>query len=48
VSQLHLETDAGMGVAVIDLSVVPDEATLGALRGADGTVAAFLAMATAG
>jgi D-3-phosphoglycerate dehydrogenase / 2-oxoglutarate reductase len=48
VSQLHLETDAGMGVAVIDLSVRPDEATLGALRAADGTVMAFLAMAAAG
>ena len=48
VSLLHLETDAGMGVAVIDLSVVPDENTLDALRGADGTVAAFLAMAAAG
>ena len=47
VSQLHLETDAGMGVAVIDLSVVPDEALLAALRGADGTVSAFLAMAPA-
>ena len=47
VSQLHLETDAGMGVAVIDLSVVPDAAMLAALRGADGTVAAFLAMSTA-
>ncbi len=47
VSLLHLETDAGMGVAVIDLSVVPDETTLAALRGADGTVAAFLAMAPA-
>jgi D-3-phosphoglycerate dehydrogenase len=46
VSQLHLETDAGMGLAVIDLSVVPDEATLAALRGAEGTVRAFLAMAT--
>jgi D-3-phosphoglycerate dehydrogenase / 2-oxoglutarate reductase len=47
VSQLHLETDTGMGVAVIDLSVVPDETTLAELRGADGTVAAFLAMAPA-
>jgi D-3-phosphoglycerate dehydrogenase len=47
VSQLHLETDAGMGVAVIDLSVVPNETTLAALRGADGTVTAFLAMAAA-
>lgn len=47
VSQLHLETDAGLGVAVIDLSVVPQEATLDALRGTDGTVAAFLAMAPA-
>ena len=48
VSLLHLETEAGMGVAVIDLSVVPDETTLAALRGADGTVTAFLAMAAAG
>ena len=48
VSQLHLETDAGMGVAVIDLSVLPDEATLAALRGAHGTVSAFLAMAATG
>jgi D-3-phosphoglycerate dehydrogenase len=47
VSLLHLETDGGMGVAVIDLSVVPAEATLAALRGADGTVTAFLAMAAA-
>jgi hypothetical protein len=36
-----------MGVAVIDLSVVPDATTLAALRGADGTVTAFLALATA-
>ena len=48
VSLLHLETDAGMGVAVIDLSVVPDEVTLAALRGADGTVTAFLAMGATG
>jgi D-3-phosphoglycerate dehydrogenase len=48
VSLLHLETDAGMGVAVIDLSVVPDATTLAALRGADGTVTAFMAMAAAG
>lgn len=47
VSQLHLETDAGMGVAVIDLSVVPNESTLAGLRGAEGTVRAFLAMAAA-
>jgi len=45
VSQLHLETDAGIGVAVIDLSVSPDDRTLDALRGVDGTVAAFMALA---
>lgn len=43
VSQLHLETDGGFGVAVIDLSRPLDRAVLAAVAGVDGTVRAFAA-----
>ena len=45
VSQLHLETNAGIGVAVIDLSKLLDRNTLGAVTRVDGTVRAFAALA---
>ena len=48
VSQLHLETAAGFGAAVVDLSAPLDEATLAAVRRVDGTVRAFVALAKAG
>jgi D-3-phosphoglycerate dehydrogenase len=44
VTQLHLETDRGLGVAVVDLNRAPDAGTLAALRGVDATLAAFLAL----
>lgn len=37
-----------MGVAVLDLSMVTNEATFAALRGVGGTVRAFPAMNAAG
>ncbi|WP_332814761.1 phosphoglycerate dehydrogenase [Ramlibacter sp.] len=43
VTQLHLETDHGLGVAVIDLSQEPDSGTLGAVRRIDATLASFIA-----
>jgi D-3-phosphoglycerate dehydrogenase / 2-oxoglutarate reductase len=43
VSQLHLETDRGLGIAVVDLSRVPDSGTLGAVSRIDATLASFLA-----
>ena len=43
VTQLHLETDRGLGVAVIDLSQEPDSGTLGAVRQIDATLASFIA-----
>ena len=45
VSQLHLETNAGIGVAVIDLSKLLDRNTLDAVTRVDGTVRAFAALA---
>ncbi len=44
VSQLHLETGRGLGVAVVDLSAVPDAATLAAVRQIPATLTSFLAM----
>ena len=41
VSQLHLETQAGFGVAVIDVSSDLSEATLDALRAIEGTTRVF-------
>lgn len=43
VTQLHLETDRGLGVAVIDLSQEPDSGTLGAVRQIGATLASFIA-----
>ena len=45
VSQLHLETGRGVGVAVVDLSDVPDAATLDKVRQIPATLTSFLAMA---
>ena len=47
VTQLHLETDRGLGVAVVDLSRAPDAPTLAAVRGIEATLGAFLALAGA-
>jgi D-3-phosphoglycerate dehydrogenase len=44
VTQLHLETDHGLGVAVVDLSRVPESGTLGAVQKIPATLASFLAM----
>jgi hypothetical protein len=41
VSQLHLETQGGFGVAVIDVSANLNEATLGSLREIEGTTRVF-------
>jgi hypothetical protein len=46
VTQLHLETDHGLGVAVVDLSRVPESGTLGAVRQIPATLASFLALGT--
>lgn len=43
VTQLHLETDRGLGIAVIDLSQEPDSGTLGAVRQIGATLASFIA-----
>jgi len=45
VTQLHLETGRGVGVAVADLSEVPDADTLQAVRNIRATRASFLALA---
>ena len=44
VSQLHLETEGGTGVAVVDLSRPLDAATLAVVARVDGTVRAFTAL----
>ncbi len=44
VSQLHLETQGGLGVAVVDLSRPLDAETLAAVRGVAATVRAFTAL----
>lgn len=46
VSHLHLETQGGIGVAVIDLSTPLDAATLAAVSGVAGSVRTFTALAT--
>jgi D-3-phosphoglycerate dehydrogenase len=45
VTQLHLETGRGVGVAVVDVSDAPDAQTLAAARQVPGTLAAFTALA---
>jgi D-3-phosphoglycerate dehydrogenase len=47
VSQLHLETGRGLGIAVVDLNRMPDAATLQGAQRIDGTLAAFMALAPA-
>ena len=47
VTQLHLETGAGMGAAVVDLGAPLDARILAAVQGVDGTVRAHLALAKA-
>ncbi|ODU58391.1 MAG: D-3-phosphoglycerate dehydrogenase [Comamonadaceae bacterium SCN 68-20] len=47
VSQLHLETDDGFGVAVVDLSRPLDNALLAAVTDVEGTVRAFAALSPA-
>ena len=47
VTQLHLETDRGLGITVVDLNRVPEPATLDAVRGIEATLAAFLAFGAA-
>ncbi len=44
VTQLHLETGRGLGVAVVDLNAVPDSGTLGAVEKMPATLASFLAL----
>lgn len=48
VSQLHLETDGGFGVAVVDLSHPLQDAQLAAVSGIEGTVRAFPTLRPAG
>lgn len=48
VTQLHLETDKGLGVAVVDLSRAPDAGTLGAVRQIPATLASFLTLGSEG
>ena len=48
VTQLHLETEAGMGVAVVDVNRPLDAETLAAARGIDGAVGAFVALGAPG
>jgi D-3-phosphoglycerate dehydrogenase len=44
VTQLHLETDRGLGIAAVDLSAVPDAATMAAVRGIAATLTTFTAL----
>ncbi|MEO6030679.1 MAG: phosphoglycerate dehydrogenase [Burkholderiaceae bacterium] len=46
VSQLHLGTQGGIGVAVIDLGAAPDRATLDAVTRVDGTLRDFTVLGT--
>ena len=48
VTQLHLETDKGLGIAAVDLSAAPDAATLDAVRGIGATLAVFTTPSTQG
>jgi D-3-phosphoglycerate dehydrogenase len=43
VTQLHLETHGGIGVAVVDLNRAPDAATMAAVSGIDATLSSFVA-----
>lgn len=47
VSQLHLETQGGIGVAVVDLSRALDQSTLQAVQGVGGTARAFTVLSGA-
>jgi D-3-phosphoglycerate dehydrogenase len=47
VTQLHLVTEGGLGVAVVDLNRAPDAATLAAVRAIEPTLASFVALASA-
>ncbi len=47
VTQLHLETDRGLGIAVIDLSQAPDAATMAAIRQIGATLTTFTALGSA-
>ncbi|HWI83101.1 phosphoglycerate dehydrogenase [Ramlibacter sp.] len=47
VTQLHLETDRGLGVAVVDLNRVPEAQTLAAVKRIDATLATFTTLAPA-
>jgi D-3-phosphoglycerate dehydrogenase len=44
VTQLHLETDRGLGIAAVDLSAVPDAATMAAVRRIAATLTTFTAL----
>ena len=46
VSQLHLETQGGVGIAAVDLSAPLDARTLDAVAGVDGTVRAFTVLSS--
>jgi D-3-phosphoglycerate dehydrogenase len=48
VSQLHLETEGGFGVAVVDLSRPLDDAMIAAVAGVEGTLRAFVPSLPAG
>jgi D-3-phosphoglycerate dehydrogenase / 2-oxoglutarate reductase len=41
VTQMHLETDRGIGVAIVDLNRAPEAATLEGIRRIDATLACF-------
>jgi D-3-phosphoglycerate dehydrogenase / 2-oxoglutarate reductase len=43
VTQLHLETHGGIGVAVVDLNRAPDAATMAAMSAIDATLRSFVA-----
>lgn len=45
VTQLHLETNGGIGIAAVDLSGEPHPQTLQAARGVENTLAVFTALA---
>jgi D-3-phosphoglycerate dehydrogenase / 2-oxoglutarate reductase len=47
VTQLHLETDRGVGIAVVDLNRVPDAATMAAVQRIEATLASFIAAGAA-
>jgi D-3-phosphoglycerate dehydrogenase / 2-oxoglutarate reductase len=46
VTQLHLETGRGLGVAVLDLNEMPDIGTQAAIRSIPAALASFLALAS--